>query len=503
MQEVIELSIGGLLSLLTWSSLLWMVAGTALGIIVGVIPGFSSSMAIGILLPVTFVLSPQQALIFLISVYIATIYGGSITAIILNTPGAPESSATVFDGYPMTQQGKGSEALGIAFGSSLVGGLLSYTMMLFLMIPIAWFSLKVGPPEMFLIALLGISVLASLAKESPVKTLLVGFFGLLIGTIGIVPTGEWRATFDSMYLAEGVQIVPAIIGFFALSEIFTMIERQFVMKSGKVKSGNLFGMLKGLLTSLKHPFTTLKSSIIGSIIGAIPAAGSTVAAFTSYGEAKRSSSTPEKFGKGHPEGIIAAESANNASTGGALTTTFALGVPGSATTAVLMGALLMQGLQPGPELVRDQMPLVYTLIIACIVSQLLMLFMSITVCYSFTSLLKVPTIVLAPTLAVFCMAGTFAVRNALFDIFIMILFGVIGWLMKRYGFPVEAIVLGIVLGGIADNELIRTYMRFGDEFIFMFFQRPISLILIIIIVLGIVYPYIQAPLKRLFKRNTT
>src|SRR5699024_1602912 len=266
-------------------------------------------------------------------VYISTVYGGSITAIVLNTPGALASSDTMLNEYPMTQQGKGAEALGIAFGSSFIGGQLSYIMMLFLMVPIAWFALKVGPPEMFLIALLGVSVLASLAKDNPEKTIVIGFLGLLIGTVGIVPTGEWRATFDNKYLAEGVQVVPAIISFFALSEVFTMIERDFVMKSGESKSGSIKEMIRGLFKGIKKPIVTLKSSIIGIIIGAIPAAGSTVAAFTSYGEAKRSSTKSEEFGEGNPEGVIAAEAANNASTGGALTTTFALGVPGSATTA--------------------------------------------------------------------------------------------------------------------------------------------------------------------------
>lgn len=488
MTQIPELLANALVSILTLDSLLWIVAGTFLGIVVGAIPGFTSSMATGILLPVTFALNPIQAMIFLVSVYIATIYGGSITAILLNTPGAPESSASTFDGYKMTLKGMGCEALGVSFMSSAFGGLISYITMIFAMVPIAWFAIKIGSSELFLLAIMGVSVLATLSTENAAKTLLAGFIGLLIGTIGITPTGEWRATFGSMYIAEGVQVVPAIIGFFAFSEVLTMVDKKFIVNSDVKTKPDVRKIIKGMGMALKYPVCLIKSAVMGMVIGAIPAAGGTVAAFTSYGEAKRASKNGDKFGTGEPEGLVAPESANNACTGGALMTTLALGVPGSSTCAILLSALMIQGLRPGPQLVREQMPLVYIIITAAIISQVIMLFMSVMAGYGLTNLLNIPTKVLAPVLAIFCVAGSFAVRNALFDVWIMFGFGLFGLMMKRHDFSLPAIVLGIVLGSIADNELIRTYMLFGKSFYTAFVTRPISLVLLVIVIFSVAYP---------------
>lgn len=501
MEDILMYVVGGIKDIFIESGYIWMIVGSMLGIIVGAIPGFTSSMATGILLPVTFALSPINSLIFLVSVYISTIYGGSITAILLNTPGAPESSATTFDGYQMTLQGKGFEALGVSIMSSFIGGMFSYILMIFAMIPIAWFAIKMGSTELFLIAILGVSILATLSKENASKTLLSGFFGLLVGTIGILPTGEWRGTFGMIYLSDGVQVIPAIIGFFALSEIFTMIEKDFIVDTNINQKRDIRMILKGFVVPFRYPITLIKSSIIGVVVGAIPAAGATIAAFASYGEAKRSSKNGSKFGTGFPEGIVAPETANNACTGGALMTTLALGIPGSSTTAILLSALMLQGLRPGPQLVRDQMPLVYAIIMACIISQLIMVILAVLSGYGLTNLLRIPTKILAPVIAVFCIFGTFSVRNAVFDVWVMVIFGLIGLLMKKFDFSLPAIVLGIVLGKIADNELIRSYMRFGDEFYLQFIKRPISLVLLVIIVSSIVYPFVQDFIKMKYQRK--
>lgn len=484
---------GTLASIETW---MWILIGTFLGILVGAIPGFTSSMACGILLPVTFALTPINALVFLISVFIATIFGGSITAILLNTPGAPESSASTFDGYQMTLKGKGCEALGIAFCSSAIGGLISYMIMLFAMVPIARMAVKIGPTEMFLIALMGVSILAVLASGADVpKTLLSGFIGLLIGTIGMTPTGEWRATFGSIYLAEGVQVVPAIIGFFALSEVFGMVGKDFIVKQEVQTKTSVKAILKGFKTALRYPRTLITGAVMGTGIGAIPAAGGTIAAFTSYGVAKKSSRHGREFGTGFPEGIVAPESANNACTGGALMTTLALGVPGSSTCAILLGALTIQGLTPGPTLVRDQMPMVYVLIVAAILSQVVMLLMAVGAGFGLTKLLNIPTKILAPCIMVFCIAGSFSCRNAMFDVYLMFGFGIIGFIMKQFNFSLPAVVLGIVLGSIADNQLIRSYQLFGSGMLKAFFMRPISLILVVIIIFSVIWPYVS-PLFR-------
>ena len=249
-------ALGELASGSTW---IWIIIGTFMGIIVGAIPGFTSSMATGILLPVTFALTPVNALVFLISVYIATIYGGSITAILLNTPGAPESSASTFDGYQMTLKGQGCEALGAAFCASACGGLISYVFMIFAMIPIARMAVKIGSTEMFLIALMGVSILAVLSSSANVpKTMLSGFIGLLIGTIGMTPTGEWRATFGSIYLAEGVQVVPAIIGFFAMSEVFSMVGKEFIVNRDVQTKTSIRKIVKGMGMALRYAIDNME-----------------------------------------------------------------------------------------------------------------------------------------------------------------------------------------------------------------------------------------------------
>lgn len=501
MSEVLNYCSGAMSTLASGDVWMWIFIGTFIGIIVGAIPGFTSSMATGILLPVTFALSKVNAMVFLISVFIATIYGGSITAILINTPGAPESSATTFDGYKMTLKGQGCEALGISFGASCFGGLFSYIFMLFAMVPIAHMAVKIGPTEMFLIALMGVSILAVLSSSANVpKTLLSGFIGLLIGTIGITPTGEWRATFGSIYIADGIQTVPAIIGFFAMSEVFGMIGKEFIVKREVQTKTSIRRILKGMKTALKYPKTLFTCALSGMLIGAIPAAGGTVAAFTAYGMTKKSSKHGDEFGTGYPEGIVAPETANNACTGGALMTTLALGVPGSSTCAILLGALSIQGLTPGPTLVRDQMPLVYVLILAAIFSQVVMLAMAMGAGYGLTNLLDIPTKILAPCIMVFCVAGSFACRNQMFDVYLMFAFGLVGYLMKQFDFSLSGIVLGIVLGGIADNQLIRANQLFGGELFITFFKRPVSLVLLIVIVVSVVWPYVAPLLK---KKNQT
>ena len=497
MSDIISLVGNALSELASGSTWMWILIGTFMGIVVGAIPGFTSSMATGILLPVTFALSPVNALVFLISVYIATIYGGSITAILLNTPGAPESSATTFDGYKMTLKGQGCEALGLSFCSSAIGGLISYVCMIFAMIPIARRAIKIGSTEMFLIAMMGVSILAVLSSSDNVpKTLLSGFIGLLIGTIGITPTGEWRATFGSIYIADGVQTVPAIIGFFAMSEVLSMVGKEFIVNREVQTKTSIRKILKGMGMALKYPKTILVCGVTGMIIGAIPAAGGTVAAFSAYGMTKRSSKKGDLFGTGFPEGVVAPEAANNACTGGALMTTLALGVPGSSTCAILLGALSIQGLTPGPTLVRDQMPLVYVLIVAAILSQVVMLAMSIGAGFGLTNLLDIPTKVLAPCILVFCIAGSFSCRNQMFDVYLMFAFGLVGYLMKQFDFSLAGIVLGIVLGGIADNQLIRSAQLFGEDLVKAFFTRPISLVLLIVIVFSMTWPYINGMLKK-------
>lgn len=480
----------GLRAVLTLDAWFAITVGTALGIVVGAIPGLGSGQAVVLVLPVTFYMKPLTALVFLCSIYVSVMFGGLLTAILLNTPGAEENLCTVFDGFPMTQRGQASEALGLGIGASVTGGLISYMFLLVAMDPIARFALKFGPTEMFLIAVMGLTIIAALRGESMSKGLLAGALGLLMGTVGIAPSGEWRATFGQVYLADGIPFAAALIGLFAMAELFFLVEREFVAPASRVGRRSFRRILAGMGWVYRYPGTVIRSSLIGILIGAIPAAGATIAAATSYNEAKRFSRTPEKFGTGFPPGIVAAETANNASTGGALMTTLVLGVPGSATTALILGAMIMHGLQPGPQMIREQTALVYGLTMALFLSQIVMVAMATVAGYLLTNLLVVPTRILVPLVALFCMVGSFAVRNTIFDVFLMLVFGLVGWLMRKTGFPAVAMVLGIVLGPIADAELIRSAMRYGPEFYIQFFRRPISLALVVVITLGLVGPYL-------------
>lgn len=478
----------GASQLLSWQIPLVMFAGVFFGILCGAIPGFSSSMAVAVLIPVTYPMEALVAMVFLASTYVGAIYGGSITAILLNAPGTPGAAATAFDGYEMTKKGKANEALGLALGSSCIGGTISYFLLLIAMYPIAAFAVKFGPPEMFLLAVFGLTIIGSLRAESFSKTILAGLFGVFLSTVGIAPTGGMRATFGIPWLMDGIPVIPSIIGFFAFSELFYMINKEFVTEDRETKR-DLKEIIKNTLKPFKYTKNFIRSSLIGTFIGAVPAAGATVASFVSYNQAKQGSNDPDSFGKGNPEGVIACETSNNASTGGALTTMFALGIPGSGTTAMMLGALMLHGLQPGPRLFIYQMPLVYAIIVALFLSQIVMYVMGIGFSYSLSGILKVSTKILVPVIAVLCVVGSFALRNSLFDAGLMFTFGIVGWIMKENDYPTIAVVLGIILGPIADSELIRTTIRYRGDYT-IFFQRPISIGLIVATILMVVVPYL-------------
>lgn len=460
----------------------WMLLGTFLGIIVGATPGLSSGMAVALLLPVTFTMAPLNALIFLTSTYVAVTYGGSITAILLNTPGAPENAATTLDGYPLTQQGRASEALGTAIAASAIGGLFSYVLLL---VGIGWlasFALRFGPPELFLVALMGIAILATLGTGSPFKVLASGVFGLLLGTIGLVPTGEWRATFSSLFLAEGMPVVPALIGMFVVTELMLLVGRDYVVENrGAQDQRSVAGLWRGFVNPFRYPVTVIRSGIVGMLVGIMPAAGGTIAAFSSYVLAKRWSREGASFGKGSVEGVIAAETANNACSGGALMTTMVLGIPGSVATAVLLGAMTMHDLRAGPQLVHQQIPVVYGLIMAAIISQVFMVAMAAGAGYAMTGALAIRTRILVPVLMIFSVLGAFGLRNASFDVYLMLGFGVFGFILRHYNYSPTAVVMGVILGPIADNELVRTMQLYRDNWYLSFFERPVAFVLVLIL----------------------
>jgi len=478
----------------------FILLGTLLGIIVGATPGLSSGMAVAVLLPLTFSMDSLTGLIFLTSVYVAVTYGGAITAIMLNTPGAPENAATALDGHALTQKGQSGRALGAAIAASALGGLLSYLGMLFGIQGVASIALTFGPTEIFLIALSGVMILGAVGTGSQLKILVSGMFGLLVGTIGIVPTGEWRATFHEPYLAEGVQIVPVLIGMFVVAELLMLAGRSTVVDAGIPVNRGIRAIFAGFGQVLRNPINLIRSSLMGMGVGLIPAAGATLAAFSAYSLSRRFSREPETYGKGSLPGIVAAESANNACSGGALTVSLVLGVPGSVATAVILGALTMQGLQPGPMMVVQQPTLVYGLIIAAILSQPVMLVFAVLAGLMMTRALTLSTRILIPVLLMLSIYGTFALRNAMFDVWMMLGFGVLGFFMKRTGYAPAAVVMGVILASITDSELVRTMQIFGDGWYLAFFQRPLSLAILVILMGSFTYSIVGRYRRRARKR---
>jgi putative tricarboxylic transport membrane protein len=464
----------GFASALQFQALLMMLLGTVIGTIVGIIPGLSSGMAVALLLPLTFTMSPLHGVIFLISIYVSVGYGGALTAILLNTPGSPENTVTTLDGFALTRQGRSAEALGLSISSSVYGGLLSYLAMLASIGLIASVALRFGPAELFLIAIAGVAVLGAVGSGSIAKTTASGAFGLLVGTIGIVPTGEWRATFGNPYLADGVPIVPVLIGMFVLSELMEMAYRDYVIDSTITAKRSLSDLFKGFRLPARVIPVFIRSSAVGMIVGLIPAAGGTVASFSAYSLARKMSARGSEFGKGSIEGVVASESANNACSGGAIMTTLVLGVPGSVTTGVILGALTMHGLQAGPSFVAQQPVLVYGIIAAAIVSQVIMVAAAVLGAYGLSGTLSVRTRYLVPVLMLFAVVGAYASRNAVFDVYLMVACGAFGFLMKRTGYSPAATVMGLILAPIADSELVRMLQLYGEDWYWAFVSRPLA-----------------------------
>jgi putative tricarboxylic transport membrane protein len=477
----------GFINALQMQAILMMLLGTVIGTVAGIIPGLSSGMSVALFLPLTFTMSPLHGIIFLISIYVSVGYGGALTAILLNTPGSPQNAVTTLDGFALTKQGRAAEALGVSIAASVYGGLMSYVAMLVSIGFVASVALKFGPVEMFLIAISGVTVLGAVGAGSAAKIAASGAFGLLIGTIGIVPTGEWRATYDNPFLAEGVPIIPVLVGIFVFSELMVMVFRDYVIDSTitvKRSARDIFAAFRLPVHLLPSLF---RSSGLGIIVGLMPAAGGTVASFAAYSLSRRMSKHSEEYGKGSVEGVVASESANNACSGGDIMTTLVLGVPGSATTGILLGALTMHGLQAGPSFVAQQQELVYGIIAAAIISQVIMVAAAIAGAYGLSGTLSVPTRILVPILMLFSVVGAYASRNAAFDVYLMLVCGAFGFLMKRTGYSPLAAVMGLILSSIADNEFIRILQLYDKEWYWAFVSRPLAAGILALLVLTLAW----------------
>jgi len=454
------------------SLLLYVIGGVALGVTVGALPGLTAVTGIALLIPFTFGRDPTQAITLLVALYGGAIYGGSISSILIRTPGTPAAAATALDGFPMSQRGEGGRAIGLATTASCLGGLFGAVVMATLAPLVAKVGLMFGPPEFFALSFFGLGIIVTISGKSLLKGVLAALVGFAVTLIGYDPiAGVPRFTFGSTQLLGGLEFIPILIGLYGVSQVMR----------GFAETPGLFTPPKGI-TKFIPPIADLvagkwvifKSAVMGVFIGSIPGAGADIAAFTAYGEAKRVSKAPEKFGTGTPDGVLAPEAANNASTGGAMIPMLTLGIPGDAATAVLLGAFTIQGFQPGPVFFSQNLDLVYTIFGAFILAQFAIFIIGISCARFFVRLIRIDRAYFLPVVLTFCLLGAYVTRFSVFDIWVTLGFGIFGYLWERGGFPLAPILLALILGPIFEENL-RTSLILsqGDPTIFL--TRPISL----------------------------
>lgn len=483
-----------LAEIFTLSNLLMMNVGLFAGIIIGAMPGLSVSFAVTVLLTMTIGMDSIPGMFMLLGGYCGGMYGGSITAILINTPGTPNSAATTLDGYPLTKQGRGSDALKAALYSSVIGGLISTAALLFLAPKLAKVVEIIASPEMFAICLFGLCATISLSKDNIIKGLISALLGLLVCCVGLDPIfGTGRMIFGSRSLMAGFRAVTCMLGVYALSQVLFECNTAREHGDGAQSRVEVTKSTINLRYILKYWKTILRSSIIGVIIGVIPGTGGGISAMFSYNEARRSSKNPEKFGKGSIEGVLAPEAGNNAVTGATLIPMLTMGIPGDAVMAIMLGALTMQGITPGAKLFSQGSVWVYAIMGGLFVINLFMLLQGTVFIKLFVNVTRVPENILLPCIVVLCTMGGFAISNSVHEVAVLIAFALVGYLMKRFGIPVIPFTIALVLGNLCETNLRRSLMvSYGDPMIF--FTRPICCGVLLTSVLLLVYP----TLKRLY-----
>lgn len=488
-----ESALPALQMLLAWPAPLYMILGTLLGLIFGILPGLGGPQALALLLPITYGMDPNLAIVLMAGAMSSIAFGGSIPAILINTPGTGQSAATCFDGFPLTQQGKAGMAIGAAATASCLGAIFG-AIVLTLLLPVGrHVVLLFSYPEYFMLALMGLSVIAVVSQGSLWKGLIAACLGLALSTMGYDPvTGSVRYAFGSDYLWDGIRLVPAFIGLFAVGEAMDLM-----IKGGKIAQvppiGKISGVMEGVLSVFRNFGLFLRCSIIGCIIGIIPGVGGAVSNFLAYGHAVQSAKDPEKFGTGDIRGVIAPEAANDSKDGGALVPTLIFGIPGSLEMAVFLGALIVLGFEPGPRMLIDNpesiLVLIYTLVAGNILVSLIGIFCAGYLC----RLTYFPNTLLAPVIFMLALMGSYLTHGMLHDVVLSLVFGVLSLAMKRFGFSRIAVVIALVLGELAQKKFHQTLMLWGFK---GFFNRPISLGLFIITVSMILLPYLKSYLKR-------
>lgn len=484
---MIESILNGSADVFTLVNLLMIFSGCFLGIVFGAIPGLSTDLAVILFLPLTYSMGILPGILFLLGIYCGGTYGGSITAVLIGTPGTNVAMATVFDGHPLAQKGKPRKALQLCLFASTVGGLVSSFILLFTAPFISGFVLKFAAPEYFALSVFGISIIAGVSGNSMMRGIFMGCLGILMACVGIdASSGATRFSFGNVYLMKGLGLLPVLLGVFAMPNILNQIHskgylKKFIYNRELDKADILTAEEK------RQCFPViLKSTAIGSLIGAIPGAGAGIAAFMAYNEGKRASKNGDKFGTGELEGIAAPESANNAVTGCSLIPLFTLGIPGSVVAALLIGAFTMKGLTPGPMLFRNQSSLMYAIMIGMIVANVAMFLEGKYLLKFFMKISRLPQPVLFTGLALFCVAGSYSFSNHIMNVYVMMFFGIIMYILQKVGFPGAPFVLGIVLGPLMEGNL-KNSLVMSDGSWLIFFKRPICMVILLITVFFTAY----------------
>jgi putative tricarboxylic transport membrane protein len=497
-----------LTEVLNFETIFLIFVGTVFGIIAGAIPGFSITMAILLTFPFTFAMDPINGVALMIGVFVGGFSGGLVSGIMLGIPGTPSSVATTFDGYPMAKNGEPGRALGIGVFSSFIGTLISIIMLVTIGPMVARFSLNFGPWEITALIVFTLTLVASLSQGAMLKGLISAGFGLLIATVGVDINGKLRFDFGIDSFAGGFAILPVMIGVFAFSQLMDNVQeidknRGFKDKISKINTKIRIPYLLILKDMWKQKGNLLRSSLIGSLIGSLPAAGGAVANFVSYDQARKFSKYPEKFGKGIPDGIVASEASNSAVTGGAFIPTLTLGIPGDLPMAIMMGVLILHGIRPGPLLFQQQPVLVGSIYVSLFVAAVVMLIAQFVLMGLFTKIARVPQAILVPVILMLCGTGSYALNSTLFDVWSLYVFGIIGFLLAKSGVPLSPLILGLVLGYNLEAEMFRALQL--DPSWTTFFTRPISAVLFLIALLSVIFSIIQTHKvsKKLKESNDT
>ena len=462
-----------------------MVIGIVVGLIFGSIPGLTATMAVALILPMTYGMETVTGMSFLIALYVGGISGGLISAILLNIPGTPSSIATCFDGTPMTRKGEAGRALATGIFASFVGGMVGNLVLIFLAPPVANFAINLGAFEYFSIGVFAITVLASLASGSLLKGLIAGSIGMFASTFGMAPVdGVKRFTFGFEIMDAGFAFLPVLLGAFALSDIFKEFADNTFRDRASVKT-NVIGKYTVDLRDMGRQWVNfLRSSLLGTFIGILPGIGGSTASILAYSEARRASKTPEKFGTGISDGLVASEASNNGMVGGALCTLITLGIPGDSTTAILLGGLMIHSVQPGPLLMMTNPEVVYGIFAALFLSNILFFVIEYSGIRLFTKILNVPKYLLFPVILVMCVIGSYANNNVMFDVYTMIGFGFLGFFMSRYGYSMPCFVIGFILGPMIETNYQRALM-FSKGDLTPFITKPISAFFLAVAALSI------------------